>query len=376
MSNAFSPGNLLQTSRSVAEIAKLIDGKVIGDSSRLVQGLRALDEAEQGCLSFVRHMATADLLKVIQSTKATALLISDRHAEDFPVGGPSLIAVKDPAAALTKLVPLYVSSYRRAPGISERAEIDPSVKLGQRISIGAYCVIGADVEIADDVTIHPQVVIYPGVKIGARAVIHAGAVVREWCNVGADVIIQNGAVIGADGFGYVPDPELGLRHVPQVGVTQLADRVEVGANTCIDRATLGRTYVGQGSKIDNLVQIGHNVKIGQFCIVCGQVGIAGSSRVGNQVTLAGAVGVGDHVEITDGCRVGARSGVNENLTKKGDYAGFPILPANEWRRMVSALRALPRAIGKLGRAERGQKQSASSKRSRGGDNGGCGSMNC
>ena len=169
--------------------------------------------------------------------------------------------------------------------------------------------------------------------------------IREDCIVGSDTVIQNGAVIGADGFGYVPDKELGLAPVPQVGVVVLSDRVDVGANACIDRATLGTTLVGLGTKIDNLVQVGHNTKIGKFAILCGQTGVAGSCDIGNQVVLGGAVGVADHIQIVDGCRIAGKSVVFGNLTEKNDYAGYPARPAGEWRRSMAI-------VSKLGRDSR------------------------
>jgi UDP-3-O-[3-hydroxymyristoyl] glucosamine N-acyltransferase len=161
------------------------------------------------------------------------------------------------------------------------------------------------------------------------------------------VVIQNGAVIGADGFGYLPDPEKGLIPVPQVGNVTLCRAVEIGANTCIDRATLGTTFIDMGSKIDNLVQIGHNTKVGKHTIICGQSAIAGSSKIGNQVVLGGNVGVADHTEVADGCRFGAFSGLHGKYEIKGDYAGNPAMPASTYRRVVTLIPKLPELFKKL-----------------------------
>jgi UDP-3-O-[3-hydroxymyristoyl] glucosamine N-acyltransferase len=227
--------------------------------------------------------------------------------------------------------------------------VHPSAKIGSGVSIGEFAVVGPLTEIGDNVVIHPHVVLYPGVKIGPRSIIHSHAAIREDSVLGAETVIQNGAVIGADGFGYVPDAKLGLVGVPQLGTVNLGDRVEVGANSAIDRATLGTTTIGLGTKIDNLVQIGHNTRIGRFSILCGQVGIAGSCEIGNQVVIGGQAGVGDHLKIADGIRVGAKSGVVSDLTEKGDYLGFPPLPAQVARRVFAILPQLPDLFRKLKR---------------------------
>jgi len=191
------------------------------------------------------------------------------------------------------------------------------------------------------VVIHPHVTVYPGVRVGARSVLHAGVVIREDCIIGEDNVLQPGAVIGADGFGYIPDPTFGLRPVPQVGHVVLAERVEVGANSCIDRATLGVTAVDTGTKIDNHVQVGHNTKIGKNSILCGMVGIAGSAHIGSNVTLAGYVGVGDHVSIVDNVRVGAKGGVSSDIREPGDWCGYPVVKGHRWRMQCAALEQLP-----------------------------------
>jgi len=177
--------------------------------------------------------------------------------------------------------------------------------------------------------------------------IHARVVLREDIEISDGVILQPGAVIGADGFGYIADPKRGLVTVPQIGTVILDAAVEVGANSCIDRATLGRTLIGQGTKLDNLVQVAHNSRIGSYSLLCAQVGIAGSSTIGNNVVLGGHSGVGDHVKIVDNVRVAAKAGVIQDISKPGDYGGYPAVPAREWRRMVGALVRLPDRLRKL-----------------------------
>jgi UDP-3-O-[3-hydroxymyristoyl] glucosamine N-acyltransferase LpxD len=196
-------------------------------------------------------------------------------------------------------------------------------------------VIGEDVRIEEGAVLRDRVTLYPHSSVGARTVLHSGVVIREQCRIGADCILHNNTVIGADGFGYVPDRKVGLRKVPQIGNVEIGDRVEIGSNTCIDRGAFGSTLVGAGTKIDNLVQIGHNVVIGSNCIICGQVGIAGSAVIGDRVVLGGSVGVADHVTIVPDVRIGARGAVHTSIEKPGDYAGFPIMPARAWRRMMA-----------------------------------------
>ena len=257
-------------------------------------------------------------------------------------------------------MPLFYQPYQNSNAISPRAAVAASAQIGKGVSIGDFVSIGEGCIIGDNVTIYPNVVVYPEVKIGPGVTIHAGAIIRERCELGADVIIQNGAVVGADGFGYIPDAQQGVRAVPQVGTVALAPRVEVGANSCIDRGAFGKTQIGLATKVDNLVQIGHNVRIGQFSFVCGQVAIAGSAVLGNQVTIGGNTGVSGHLTIADKVRVAGNSGVTSSLDKSGDYGGFPAQPAAAWRRQVAALRRLPERMALLRSTKAGKNDQDSS----------------
>ena len=330
---------VLETGIPLARIAALVGGKLSGDAAAPVFGICPLDDPKPGYLAFSREVSIKRIRQDLPNLPIAGL-IGPAELEIKSSGG-NFVLVPDPLRAIMKLLPLFFEERKVAPGINPKADISPSAKLGERVHIGAFAVIGDDVQLGDDVVIHPHVVVYPGVKIGARSVLHSGAVIREDCEIGADNIIQNGTVVGADGFGYVPDPELGLRLVPQVGNVVLADRVEIGANTCVDRATLGTTSIGLGTKLDNHVQIGHNARIGSHSILCGMVAIAGSAKVGDRVTLAGYVGVGDHVSITNDVRVGAKGGVSCNIREKGDWGGYPPVKAHRWRMQCAALEQLP-----------------------------------
>lgn len=333
---------------SVRELADAIGGRTVGDASMQIAGLAALDEPRPGCLTFTRAQRADRIIREIESHGApSALLVAeaacgDEDARAIAARGITLILVKDPYAALLTLLPRYYPPPAPSGAIHPSAAIDPTAKIGKNVSIEAFCVVGAHCSVGDGAVLHPHVVLYPGAKVGTHTVLHSGVTVREHCVVGAHSVVQNGAVIGSDGFGYVPDPTVGLRSVPQVGVVELAERVDVGANACVDRATLGRTEIGIGSKVDNLVQIGHNVRIGKHSIVCGQAGIAGSVRIGDQVVIGGQAGIRDHTTIADGVRIAAQAGVVGNIVEKGDYAGFPAVPAREWRRESARTRRRPK----------------------------------
>lgn len=333
---------------SIKEIAEIVAGNVIGNQNIKVFSLCPLEHLEEGSLSFIKTTGSGTLARIISDSRIAGLLLPKQaDLNGITCENCALIVVDDPVKAVVQLVPYFFERYHPTPTISEKAEIDPSAQIGARVSIGAFTVISQHVVIGDDAVIHPNVTIYPYAVIGKRAVIHSNAVIREACILEADTIIQNGAVIGADGFGYFLDPDVGLRAVPQVGNTILSKKVEVGANSCVDRATLGSTSVGLNTKIDNLVQIGHNTEIGSNSIICGMVGISGSAKIGNQVTLAGNVGVADHITIGDGIRVGARAGVSQSIDKKGDYAGYPAIPIRDWLRQVASLARLPALMAEI-----------------------------
>jgi UDP-3-O-[3-hydroxymyristoyl] glucosamine N-acyltransferase len=312
-----------------------------------LRGISAFDETCPNTVSFSSESSGARLITLLPKLACSALLVKEEIADIHllkNVTSPLLIAVKDPYRSIIKLIPRLYPPPSRPLGISPLAAIDPSTRIGENVVIAPFCVVGKDVEIGDGTTLHPHVVIYEGARIGRQCTIHAGAVIREHCDIGDQATIQCGAIIGADGFGYYADPQEGLVSIPQIGKVTLEARVDVGANTCIDRATFGTTKVARETKIDNLVQIGHNNKIGSHTIVCGQVGIAGSCTVGNQVVLGGATKIADHLTISDGVRIGGGSFVRTNVTEKGDYVGEGPLPKGQWLRVSAIIRELPKLI--------------------------------
>ena len=341
---------ITKQSLSVAEVAELIGAELRGDGNTVLDGICSLEQAKAGHLTFISRTLKKETIQTLKEAGIGAAIASKEHVQELAQSTEvpfALILTEEPYASILKLVESFYQVRKPPEGINPQAFVDPSAQIGERVSIQAFCSVGADVVLEDDVVLYPNVTIYPGVRVGARSVIHSGACIREDCVLGADSVVQNGSVIGATGFGYVPHPKLGLVPAPHIGKVVLGDRVDLGANTCVDRGTLGDTRIGAGTKLDNLVQVGHNVQIGSNSIVCGQVGLSGSCKVGDRVTLAGGVGIADHIEVADDCRFGARSGVTHHIREKGDYAGYPAIPGIRWKRQMKSLEQLPKLVREL-----------------------------
>lgn len=328
----------------LAELAELLGCVLVGDGSVEVTGLSGIEEAKEGDLSFVVH---SRYFPCLATTKAAAVIVH-HNAPSCPrptlrTDNPYLAFAK----ALSCLYPRLIPSF----GVHPSAILGPGVHLGEGVSIGALCYLGKEVEIGEGTTIYPQVYVGEGSKIGARCLIYPQVTIREGVILGDRVIVHCGAVIGSDGFGYARDADGRYFKIPQVGGVLVEDEVEIGANVTIDRATLGLTRIGRGTKIDNLVQIAHNVVIGQDTVIVAQVGIAGSAKVGDRVTLAGQVGVVDHVEIGDDSTVGPQSGVAQSLPPKSVVTGSPAIPHQTWKRIVLSLPKMPELLKTLRRLE-------------------------
>lgn len=330
---------------TLPEIARMVDGTLSQDTRTIITGVCPLEDPQPNCITFCSTKEIRNISVRISASKLAAILIADKVPDTMLVDSKiPFIKVSDPQRALLKLVSIFHPEDRLKAEISEHAIVADSATIGKNVAIAALAVIGEHVVIGDDVQIHPHAVIYRGVTIGSRSIIHAGAIIRENCIIGEGCVIQCSTVIGADGFGYLPGPDGSLEHVRQVGIVTLGDQVEVGANSCIDRATMGSTRLGTHSKVDNLVQIGHNVQIGRSSIICGGAGIGGSTKIGHGVVIGGQTGVADHVTITDGVRIGGNAGVEGSITEKGDYMGFPLSPATTWRKYRARFALLPEVI--------------------------------
>jgi UDP-3-O-[3-hydroxymyristoyl] glucosamine N-acyltransferase len=254
--------------------------------------------------------------------------------------GRNVVEVANPYLAFAKLLTLFYVQPHTPRGVMPGACVGVNVSLGEGITIHPGAVIGDNVTIGDRCVVYPGAVLYNGVTIGEDSVIHANAVIRERCRVGRRCVLQPGAVIGSDGFGYAPDGR-SYYPIPQIGIVVLEDDVEIGANSCIDRAALEVTLIKRGTKLDNLVQIAHNCQIGEDTMICSQVGISGSTKVGNHVTLTGQVGLAGHLTIGDNVMVGAKSGVPSSLAANAGYSGIPAMPHKEWLRAMAVVPRLP-----------------------------------
>lgn len=316
-----------------------------GSPDTEISSVAGIEEAGPGQITFVANPKYA---AAARRTKASAVIV----AENFPAIPSAMLRSKNPYLTFAQAIALFHKPPRYAPGVHPTAVIDASATLGKNAHIGPYVVIGEDVEIGKNAVLLAHVVIYRGVKIGDNFFAHAHAVVREHCRLGNNVLLQNGVVIGADGFGFAKDDVGRWQKIPQPQPVIIADDVEVQANSCIDRASVGETYIGRGTKIDNLVQVGHGSRIGEDALLAAQVGLAGSTVVGNKVILTGQVGVVGHCKIGDGAVVTPQSGVAGDVAAGAIVSGAPAIDHKLWLKVSALLSRLP----EIARAVRAKKE--------------------
>lgn len=316
---------------TLAELACILTGELDGDGQTIICGIAPPEQAQVGDLTFLAESKHATRLA---TSHATAVLVAPHVLVDRPA-----IRVADPYVGFIHLLEYFFPPQRPAWGIDARAVIGPEVALGERVNIGPYAVVGRGVRLGDDVTVYPGTYIGEACDIGAGCILYANVSLYPHVLLGRSVVVHSGAVIGADGFGFHTLPDGSHRKIPQVGRVVIGDAVEIGANTCIDRATLGDTVIESGVKLDNLVQIGHNCVIGEHAILAGQVGLSGSVRVGSGVRMGGQVGVADHITVGDKVSIAAQSGVLADLDPGATVYGSPALPGPiAKRRHVYSLR--------------------------------------
>ena len=311
----------------LAELAGEMGGRLDGAADLGIRGVAGIREAEEGDLTF---LADKRYLPYLETTRASAIICRDDLETSLPA-----IRVADPHLAFLRAIEIFSQPPQLffPEGISEAAHVDPTARLGKDVRVGPGSVIGPDCVVGDASVIAAGVVLMPRVKVGRDCILYPNVVVREECEIGDRVILHAGAVIGSDGFGFAKK-EGHYHKIPQIGRVVIGSDVEIGANTCIDRATTGLTLIAHGTKLDNLVQIAHNVRIGEHTVISAQTGISGSTEVGDDVMMAGQVGVVGHIRIGDGAQIGAQSGISKNVPAGEAWFGYPARNSLEAKRLI------------------------------------------
>lgn len=335
-------------SYSLIEIAEIVRGRIEGDPRTRVRGISGIREARKGDITFLANDRYA---AQIHETRASAIVVGERS----PANGKPMVRVKNPDQAFSKLVELIghpcANKKCPLPGVHPTAVVCHKVRLGRNVSIGAHVVIEDAVTVGDGTVIYPHTYIGHNTAVGRRCLIYPNVTVREHVKIGDRVILHSGAVIGSDGFGF--STVKGVHHkIPQVGIVQIDNDVEVGAGVTIDRARFGRTWIGRGTKIDNLVQIAHNVVIGPHCVITAQSGIAGSTRTGRNVTVAGQAGIAGHLEIGDNAIIAGRAGVTKDVPPNLCVSGFPAQRHDLELKLQAQIRRAPEALRQIEELER------------------------
>lgn len=336
---------------SAQQIAMLLGGKIMGDANRKVSDVGPIESAHEGQLSF---LCDAKYLPHLPQTGASVVLMTESIAFDGETNA-TLIRVENARAAMGQLLSLVAKAMNPAKqGVEQPSFVSEGVVVPEDAYIGAFAYIGKNVQLGKGVQIYPHTYIGDNVKIGDNTILYSGVKVYYNCVIGKDCILHAGVVIGSDGFGFEPDAKGVNQKLPQIGNVIIEDDVEIGANTTVDRAMMGSTIIRRNAKLDNLVQVAHNVEIGESTFMCAQVGVAGSTKVGGHCILAGQVGVAGHITIADNCVFGAQSGIANNVKKSGMYQGSPIIDAMNWRRSVVGFKQLPDLIKKIQELEKKQ----------------------
>jgi UDP-3-O-[3-hydroxymyristoyl] glucosamine N-acyltransferase len=329
----------------LGELARRLGAELRGDAELEITGVKGIGEAGPTEITFVANPRYTALAR---TTRAAAVLVEP----EFQEIATATLRVKNPYLAFSRALALFYQPPVYSPGIHPTAVIDPTAEIGEEAHIGAYAVVGPQVKLGPHATLLPHVVLYPGVQAGTHLFAHAHAVVREGCILGDHVTLENGAIVGADGFGFAKNEAGHWEKIPQSGPVRLGSRVDVQANATIDRATVGVTEIGDGTKVDNLVQVGHGSKVGENTLLCAQTGLAGSSIIGNNVILAGQVGIAGHCSVGDGVILTAQSAVSHDVPPGKVISGSPGFDNRIWLRAVTIFQRLPELLKCLDRIEK------------------------
>lgn len=335
---------------TAAQIAGIIGGKIIGDEDAVINGVSPIENGLEGHLSFV---AQEKFTHYLQNSECSVLIVSEKLIEDITYK-PTLITVEDGYLSFQVLMNLYQEMQSKRSGIEEGANIHQSVELGGGIYVGSHAYISEKSKIGDSTQIYPQVYIGKNVKIGKNCKIYSGAKIYDFCVVGDNCIIHSNTVIGSDGFGFQPTKN-GFEKIPQLGNVILENNVEIGANCTVDRGTIGSTFIGEGTKIDNLIQIAHNVKIGKHNVIAAQTGIAGSSIIGDWNMIGGQVGIVGHIKIGNEVKIQAQSGIIKNVKDGEVLYGSPSMNANDYRRNYVHFRNFADIVQRINKLEKNSK---------------------
>lgn len=322
---------------SIGALSELVGGRVLGDKACLVNDVGSIEEAKENEITFVTSLKHVSRVK---ESKAGAIIVPEDAGEAEELTGRNIILVTDPYMAFARVMEKLRPLVRPEAGVSPKADIHPSALIGSHVAIMPFVVIEADVRISDNAVIYPGAYIGAGSHIGERTVIHANVSIREDISVGNDVIIHSNSAIGSDGFGYAKDGDKYIK-IPQRGSVRIEDECEIGASVTIDRSTIGKTVIGRGTKIDNLVHIAHNVEIGENSIIVAQVGVSGSVKIGKRVQIGGQAGIVGHIELCDDAMVGAKAGVLGDVAEGTTVSGHPAIPHNLWLRVQGLTKRLP-----------------------------------
>lgn len=339
---------------SIAELAEKLGGTVHlpqgAMDTAIIQGIAAVDKAKPNDATF---LIQPEYMK-FASTTAAAVVIAGKVLSDCP--RPQIIH-SNPYWAFAKTSQMFAPVREEDGKVSPQAYVDSSVKMGKNVTIYAFAFVSAGCEIGDNSVLFPGVYLGRGVKVGSETVLRANVAVEDGCIIGNRVLIHANTTIGADGFGFAPGKD-DIAKIPQVGIVRIEDDVEIGGGSTLDRAAMGETVMGRGSKMDSSAHIAHNVRVGQHTMICGGVFVAGSAKIGNRVILAGCSTINNHVEIVDGVTIGGLAGVTKSIEEAGEYMGFPAIPAGEWRRQMVAIRRLKNMEDRLRKLERSLGESA------------------
>ncbi len=330
---------------SAAQIANILSGEIIGDSNVVIKGLSKIEEGTSGTLSF---LANPKYEEYIYQTASSICIVNKTFTaqKELPTT-LTLIKVEDAYACFAKLLDAYSQFKRRKPAIEQPSHIAESATIGTDVYVGAFAYIGNNTKIGNNSHIYPGAYIGENVTIGENTTIFAGAKIYDDCQIANNCTIHAGAVIGADGFGFVPNEAGEYDKVPQIGNVIIEDNVEIGSNTTIDRATMGSTFIRKGVKIDNLVQIAHNVEVGKNTALASQVGVAGSAKIGENVQVGGQAGIAGHLHIANGTQIVSQSGIPNTVRKQSVLMGSPGIPIEDFKKSYFGFRKLPFILKKL-----------------------------